>query len=346
MNWHDNNRQSAHAALFDNEGKLLVVKGFFYPKGSQELVASDRWMLPGGCREPEDNVLLDTCRRELKEETGIVPGQYSELIPVSGFQWGNPPRQDTIFLGALMGRPTLKLQEDEIHDHAWLSQNEIAKAAFINSQFKTAAEQAFSFYNALRIAAGFVDVEPDLPKEEPEKQRYSAVKVTSLLFGKNKKGKLSVLAIKKFYNPKNSRFQKDRIPSQHWKAPKDEMSSTADSPKSTQRECLSKLLGLKEQDYRFDLLVSDEVRYEVKNGVGEWVRNLVFAGELIGTPQASKREVSKMVMLTRGQVNKCFSKANKYKTSILKAFDMWKTHLDRPKPKQSSALEVFRELSK
>lgn len=94
-------------------------------------LALDRWLLPGGHLEPQDDTLQEAARRELYEETGI----YADLItpvgvgPVHIDVHENPASAakgepahchfDFRFLYRTTIRDDLSLQEDEVGGYVW-----------------------------------------------------------------------------------------------------------------------------------------------------------------------------------------------------------------------------------
>jgi len=91
---------------------------------------SGQMALPGGRREPLDQDLLQTARRETMEETGIqleskeLLGELDDLHPRTRVL---PPIVVRPFVFGLQYRPEIKVSE-EVHLHLWVSLSELRNA--------------------------------------------------------------------------------------------------------------------------------------------------------------------------------------------------------------------------
>ncbi len=104
---------SAGALLSDEEGRILVVKPT-YKAG---------WTIPGGQMEADGESPWEACKREVREETGLVL-TAGRLVCVD-FLRPKPRRAGGIrflFDGGVVAagrRAEVVLQEGEIEDHRW-----------------------------------------------------------------------------------------------------------------------------------------------------------------------------------------------------------------------------------
>ena len=96
--------------LLGNE--LLLVR--------RQVLAGDKWSghmgLPGGRHEPEDATLLDTARRETREEVGFDPGDHGTVLgPLGTYVAAHRASGDThiaVYVTELHSRPELVLSEE------------------------------------------------------------------------------------------------------------------------------------------------------------------------------------------------------------------------------------------
>ncbi len=111
---------SSGALLTDEAGRILVVKPT-YKAG---------WTIPGGQMEADGESPWEACRREVREETGLVLAS-GRLVCVD-FLRPKPRRPGGVrflFDGGLVAedrRAELVLQEGELEDHRWASPEEAA----------------------------------------------------------------------------------------------------------------------------------------------------------------------------------------------------------------------------
>ncbi|MCQ4081963.1 NUDIX domain-containing protein [Streptomyces sp. RB6PN25] len=111
---------TAGAILAGPDGRILHIHH----------LALDKWLLPGGHLEPQDETLLDAARRELTEETGIPTETVTPIsdrpvhidvhpIPANDAK-GEPDHQHVDF--RFLFRTTAdvrQLQTEEVTDAAW-----------------------------------------------------------------------------------------------------------------------------------------------------------------------------------------------------------------------------------
>ncbi|MDD5567511.1 MAG: NUDIX hydrolase [Patescibacteria group bacterium] len=121
-------RISAGALIFDEQGRLLIVKPTY----------KDHWSLPGGVAD-ENESPRQACLREVKEETGLSLGQL-EFICVDYFY----PKEEKsealhfIFSGGIL-QPgqieNIKIPKDEISEYRFVEINEASR--LLSENFKT-----------------------------------------------------------------------------------------------------------------------------------------------------------------------------------------------------------------
>jgi ADP-ribose pyrophosphatase YjhB (NUDIX family) len=102
---------SAGAMVFDGQGRLLILKPT-YKSG---------WTIPGGVMEADGETPWDACRREVREETGIVvtAGRLA-CMDFRRPKPGNPGGIRFLFdCGAVTGEQlaAISLQAEEISEH-------------------------------------------------------------------------------------------------------------------------------------------------------------------------------------------------------------------------------------
>jgi 8-oxo-dGTP diphosphatase len=102
---------SAGALIFDDDGRLLVVNPTY----------KAHWTIPGGIMEADGETPWEACRREVREEVGLVVEQ-GRLVAVD-FLRPKPAKHGGLrFLfdcgvlpGAILG--SIALQEEELSEH-------------------------------------------------------------------------------------------------------------------------------------------------------------------------------------------------------------------------------------
>ncbi|MFJ5884395.1 NUDIX hydrolase [Kitasatospora cineracea] len=119
---------TAGAVLVDRDGKALFIHH----------VVLDKWLVPGGHLEPEDDTLSGAALRELVEETGVSPEgiTLADTAPVhidvhpipANDAKGEPAHQhiDFRFLFRTADHSAVTLQEEEVSDYAWRDADTIA----------------------------------------------------------------------------------------------------------------------------------------------------------------------------------------------------------------------------
>jgi len=93
--------------VFDERGRLLLLRHRFWPEGS--------WGLPGGYAHRRET-LAEALARELREETGYLIEDVQLLQVVSGYQL----RIEAVFTARLAGG-TFELDEREVLDARFFS---------------------------------------------------------------------------------------------------------------------------------------------------------------------------------------------------------------------------------
>lgn len=105
---------SAGALVWDGDGRLLVLKPT-YKRG---------WTVPGGQMEADGETPWETCRREVREETGLVV-EHGVLVCVDFLRPRASRAGGLRFLfdcGRLAGgRDAVVLALDEIAEHRWVT---------------------------------------------------------------------------------------------------------------------------------------------------------------------------------------------------------------------------------
>jgi len=112
---------SAGALLFDEDGRVLVVKPT-YKAG---------WTIPGGQMEADGESPWEACRREVREETGLVLAS-GRLVCVDFLRPKTRRHGGIRFLfdgGAVPAerRAGLVLQKGELEDHRWATPTDAAE---------------------------------------------------------------------------------------------------------------------------------------------------------------------------------------------------------------------------
>lgn len=102
---------SAGALIFDDAGSLLILKTTY----------KKRWSIPGGQIEPGGESPWEACRRETREETGLIV-EHGELVCVD-FLTPRPNRPGGLRFVFDCGRmeperlAAIRLQPEEIEQH-------------------------------------------------------------------------------------------------------------------------------------------------------------------------------------------------------------------------------------
>lgn len=124
-------KQSAGAALFNSEHKLLLIK-----RSSTKEPFPNLWACPAGREEDQDKTLQETVIREVKEEVGL---DFTPENKIGTYQTQllDKVTIGTIFLGTWKGRITL--QTEECSDYGWFSYEEAIKLEF-GFQYKQVVE--------------------------------------------------------------------------------------------------------------------------------------------------------------------------------------------------------------
>ncbi|MEL7587713.1 MAG: NUDIX hydrolase [Prolixibacteraceae bacterium] len=115
----------------------LTVDAIIFKKGTDELLLIERgkdpyvgkWALPGGFLEM-DELLVDGCRRELKEETGLEVEELNQFRTYDAID--RDPRGRTIsvvFYGVAAGNMVVEGADDAARA-AWFSVNQLPELAF------------------------------------------------------------------------------------------------------------------------------------------------------------------------------------------------------------------------
>lgn len=103
------------------KGKVLIIK-----RASDEDVLPDLWELPSGKKEPLENI-TDTCKREVKEETGIDV-EIIKLLNAFNFVVEKPDETRDVteidFLTKPAGPAEVKLSSEH-QAFAWITEQEI-----------------------------------------------------------------------------------------------------------------------------------------------------------------------------------------------------------------------------
>ncbi len=89
------------------------------------------WELPAGCIDPEDESPLDTARRELQEEAGLVATDWQDL----GSIYTSPGFCDEVlhlFLARDLDHTTTDHEEDELIEVHWLHFEEAVRMVMNN----------------------------------------------------------------------------------------------------------------------------------------------------------------------------------------------------------------------
>ena len=113
MKW-PTRRIGAAAAVFDDEGRVLLVRHTYGPLN---------WEVPGGASEPGESV-VETALRELREETGLD----AEAESLTGIYW-NAERDahHFVFLCRATDGHAPAPSSPEISDCAWFSPEELPR---------------------------------------------------------------------------------------------------------------------------------------------------------------------------------------------------------------------------
>jgi 8-oxo-dGTP diphosphatase len=112
---------SAGALLFDEKGRILVVKPT-YKAG---------WTIPGGQMEADGESPWEACRREVREETGLeLTGGRLVCVDFLRPKTHRPGGVRFLFDGGVLRadrRAEVVLQEGELEDHRWATPAEAAE---------------------------------------------------------------------------------------------------------------------------------------------------------------------------------------------------------------------------
>jgi 8-oxo-dGTP diphosphatase len=111
---------SAGALLFDEDRRILVVKPTY----------KTCWTIPGGQMEADGESPWEACRREVREETGLVlTGGRLVCVDFLRPKSSRPGGVRFLFDGGLVGadrRAGVVLQEGELEDQRWATPSEAA----------------------------------------------------------------------------------------------------------------------------------------------------------------------------------------------------------------------------
>ncbi len=108
-------------AAFNERGEICLLKQWRHAVG--EFI----WEFPAGCLEPNEPA-IETAKRELEEETGVVASEWRELgkiVPSPGFS------NEILYLyeARALQQGTLKLDAAEKLEAHWLPFDEVLKMA-------------------------------------------------------------------------------------------------------------------------------------------------------------------------------------------------------------------------
>ena len=119
------------------------------------------WELPAGCIDPDDTMPLDTAKRELREEAGIIAGQWSDLGAIRP----SPGYCDEVLYLYLARELTLfdtRQQEDEVIEVHWLdfkqavamaAKGDISDAKSVAGLFRAAIYSGIDLLEGMRTDA-------------------------------------------------------------------------------------------------------------------------------------------------------------------------------------------------
>ena len=121
---------SVCAIVYNEEGKVLVTR-----RSKKESQGSGMLSYPGGKMEDIEfkdtddvkmNILQETLRRELMEETGVTVEDDMKLINNHSFlRYDGDYSLMIVFLAKLKNQRDIELDEDEIVELLWLSEEEL-----------------------------------------------------------------------------------------------------------------------------------------------------------------------------------------------------------------------------
>lgn len=141
-----NNHTSDEIRDWNNFEGHIVVSGFLYSKKEQKFLVLyhndfKMYVYPGGHIDPEDNTLLDTVTREIKEETGLnnfelVKFNDNESIPIdidihhieynTRLDLPEHYHYDFRYLFTINEISDIHLDEEESSDFKWIDIDELS----------------------------------------------------------------------------------------------------------------------------------------------------------------------------------------------------------------------------
>ena len=131
-----------YGVIVNQRGEFLILR---LPLNKE--FAKDKWMLPGGRLDTDDQP-ESGIQREALEETGL---KIKVITPVHVARWGieNPPKYSVFFLCRLVGKQVVKIS----HEHTeskWIKFSDIEKIPWHNTNSKIAAKKS-----KILLAKGF-----------------------------------------------------------------------------------------------------------------------------------------------------------------------------------------------
>ncbi len=145
QDYYNNPKPAVEIALFNTDGQLLMaLRGREPYKGKYDL--------PGGFVDLNETI-EEAITREIEEELGVKPDQYSPLKYLSSYHadypWGKETYRNIVMeFFAILNEGVDVIAEDDVEAVRWTNPDEINKEELSVPELWPVIEQAIAMYNS------------------------------------------------------------------------------------------------------------------------------------------------------------------------------------------------------